>query len=963
MKAPVPVVSPSSLVNQSKAKELVRANLSILQHHAKTAAIRESQQVAFNSETLDTLPKLYTNREEQVVLRLECRGSSGKPCQGAALVTIQFEGKYKNEAVGQQLHALKKEVKLLQAEATKPPSLGVVEAAVHLENFITALINLYKSQPVPGIHRVGISLFFAVAGFVSDETQRHPPTRQFFSSCIEILGQVFVAGSKSECRPLLQTILKNRRLCNLLSPYFTPVASPDEFVDLYEQVVLFLSDDNSDVIFMLLTKFDLPQWLQSSKPSLSERTRLLESVHLALKTCGFEPEEDISMPFNLFCKHWTCLLRYQFPDHYSSFLQLLMQSSSDQLLCPDCWKASLKALGCSRKAPKKDGREEAATERAALSTSAETLLSTEQVVETVEWLSKFFLRLRLSSRDFQTFGLFSKWAPYIAQVKRFMEYLVNRLVDSEAASLAQEPVGSGDILAALQSLHSVVTQLFAPWIQVLQQEDASKQPCYPWLESDAPAASQMVRLFADSIGVLHESFKDKLLPGHQGTLWLHLMHYCQTCTAPKMPEHILYTLHTEFARLPWKEMHPDQQLMEEFFKVPPGVWLNPTPCALPSARDKGWKRQPEKAVSLFPGAPSCREVNWVAIPLTSAWHAHPASEETLASMIVCLLYAWWSTAGKGAAAGNQRATTHRPSSVAKRPLKLSSITVKLLKEWLPALAPLPATSCTLAAQPLRVRALVQPDPSTSSSVPGTKSGKISLSVLEQERCKLLRWRHPLPTAPPDPGVQARIPGIKQPLPRGPDDAKQRQRLRRRSLRGLEAAHRRRLPAGVPFLGELPDLYSSSRCSVELPSRPWPTMRGAADSEQQWLEGGLFPRMRSFQKCFFGGRKSSSSASSKPERFRVVARSMSAFLLVQIPVENQIRLRPGTELQLSAKAQQALQALDSLASNKHYAVYQEQISQASLFIKDPEHCLGHGSNLLAILLNTLYPEVHYLDGIR
>ncbi|XP_026541507.1 ectopic P granules protein 5 homolog [Notechis scutatus] len=99
------------------------------------------------------------------------------------------------------------------------------------------------------------------------------------------------------------------------------------------------------------------------------------------------------------------------------------------------------------------------------------------------------------------------------------------------------------------------------------------------------------------------------------------------------------------------------------------------------------------------------------------------------------------------------------------------------------------------------------------------------------------------------------------------------------------------------------------------------------------------------------------------RFRVLARSMSAFLLVQVPVENQIRLRSGVELQLSAKAQQALNALDSLASNKQYAEYQGQILQASQFIRDSHHCLHHGTQLLAILLNTLYAEVRYLDAIR
>lgn len=53
-----------------------------------------------------------------------------------------------------------------------------------------ALVNTYKLQPTPGVQKLGISLFFTVVDHVSDETQRHPPTRQFFTSCIEILGQV-----------------------------------------------------------------------------------------------------------------------------------------------------------------------------------------------------------------------------------------------------------------------------------------------------------------------------------------------------------------------------------------------------------------------------------------------------------------------------------------------------------------------------------------------------------------------------------------------------------------------------------------------------------------------------------------------------------------------------------------------------------------------------------------------------
>ena len=40
------------------------------------------------------------------------------------------------------------------------------------------------------VTEAGIALFYHVTTFMNDETKFYPPTRQFFSSCIEILGQV-----------------------------------------------------------------------------------------------------------------------------------------------------------------------------------------------------------------------------------------------------------------------------------------------------------------------------------------------------------------------------------------------------------------------------------------------------------------------------------------------------------------------------------------------------------------------------------------------------------------------------------------------------------------------------------------------------------------------------------------------------------------------------------------------------
>uniref|UniRef100_A0A672NE13 Ectopic P granules protein 5 homolog n=1 Tax=Sinocyclocheilus grahami TaxID=75366 RepID=A0A672NE13_SINGR len=430
VKAPVPDILTESLADEKISTALIQEDLAKLQHQAKLATVRETQQVVLDNELLEVLPQLYINREDQLSMQLECRGKGGQPCQGPAHITVKYSRMHKLDPVQNQIQCLKSDIKQLQADGIKAPPQCLAEAAVHTENFITALVNAYKLNPSPGILKVGLTVFYQIVSFVCEDTQRHPPTRQFFTSCIEILGQVFIRDVRSECKQMLKTILLNRHLCNLLSPYFTPNASPAELVSLYEEVVNTLHIDSGDVIFMLLTKFDLTQWLSVTQPQFSERSRLMAIIHQALCTCGLEPEPEVLMPFNIFCKHWTELLLYQFPDHYSDFLRLLMQSSSEQLLSPECWRTSLIVLGCSPHPKIKTNK------------TRSILLSPQQVDETIEWLSKYFLKLRLSNGDFRSFGLLSKWGPYIEEIKMFWEDLITYVIDLELNNCSKEPVGS-----------------------------------------------------------------------------------------------------------------------------------------------------------------------------------------------------------------------------------------------------------------------------------------------------------------------------------------------------------------------------------------------------------------------------------------------------------------------------------------------------------------------------------------
>ncbi|KAJ8285154.1 hypothetical protein GJAV_G00022880 [Gymnothorax javanicus] len=1062
MRAPVPDVSPECLSDKTASARLIQEDLSKLQHEAKLAALRESQQVALDSELLETLPQLYCNREEQLSLHLECGGSGGRPCQGSALITVTFEGMHKLEPVHNQIQSLRSNIRQLQADTVKPPPQSLAEAAVHMENFITALVNAFKEQPSPATQDVGIAAFYQVVSFVCEDTQRHPPTRQFFCSCIEILGQVFIQGARSECGRVLKTVLQNRQLCTLLSPFFTPNASASQLVVLYEDVVKALHADSGDVVFMLLTKFDLSQWLSSAQPTFSERSRLMELVHAALSACGLEPEQEVLLPFNLFCRHWTQLLGHQFPDHYSDFLRLLMQSSSEQLLSPECWRAFLSALGCSPQSKKRGAN---------LAGPASIALSAQQIDETIEWLSNFFLKLRLSKEDFRTFGLYFKWGPYIEEVKSFWGHLINRSMTLQLSSCSKEAVGSNRTVSALQNLHSKIVKLFKPWILVLDTGDMSNPRCFPWLETDTSTAAHMVVLYTHFTHSLQEKFRDRLLPGQGGALRLHLTQYCHSCTAPKMPEYLLYTYHTEYCRLPWKELHPDPTLMNHFFMV---------------------ERGSPKSCFLFLGGVLC-EVNWVSV-LSSALGPQPSPEAQ--EMLIYLFYMMVFLA-------KEEHLLTKPDSPllgllgqsASLPWHLvdysayQNVMGYVSSHYPPALILSRDSSSQLILKLLKMAAGFSPAPEGTSHRDMTQkcqafvhlavqfltsldqSGNISVASLESEMEKLLECI--MVFNPPETDLQRRHMAScslfaevltvlnSAGVPMAESLGAMLQGWVGRKARGslalplLTAACRclasvrhmtRTTEACIlayfsdggcvdqysgwgPILVSLqvPDLTVQDfiRESLELGSfltlyvyvlqrlnleqtltnekktlvllNAWISQvfpSGPADEAKLflWLHKVLqLASVQVEQEDAFGlgplvlslsalqnrlgllgeerlgsgllgaiglGRKSPLSS-----RFRVVSRCMSAFLLVQVPSENQLRIQPGTNLQLSAKAQQALTALENMLSSKQYADFHDTLSQACKFIQYPGHCLLDATRLLALLVNSLYTDLHYLGIIR
>ncbi len=93
---------------------------------------------------------------------------------------------------------------------------------------------------------------------VSEDTNFYPPTRQLFSSFIEVLGQEFIGNIPAQCKRLVHTCIRNPHLVGVLAPHISlAAATTDTLLGIYKDVVNIPKRDG-DLAFVILTKVSHP---------------------------------------------------------------------------------------------------------------------------------------------------------------------------------------------------------------------------------------------------------------------------------------------------------------------------------------------------------------------------------------------------------------------------------------------------------------------------------------------------------------------------------------------------------------------------------------------------------------------------------------------------------------------------------------------------------------------------------
>lgn len=453
-------------------------------------------------------------------------------------------------------------------EGLLPPPQKVCVSAVHVENIITTLIKLTRActdeDKLEQLHNTGCSIFYYLANMVTNETNFYPPTRQFFASCLDILGQEFLQQIPAQCPVLLNFVLDHPDLAGLMSPHFLPNQNPLCFLAMYEKLIV-LRSCQIDMAFMLLSKFDVCVWLEKLNLPHPEVVKLIEVLSTAFISCGAEPMARELMLFELFCTHLHKVLNASFHLYLSQILSMLLKVSSKGRLHVKCWQIFSETCFPYIAECVTPGSfdEEYQLQQMSVTLPSAAQLSTQQLAEILELLASFFMEQRLLNKESSTFGLYSKWhryVPYIASISAgFLKIL---------ASKYPETLYDDQSVQAIDYIWNMIINVFSPWIRPLKGP-VQTQLLIPWTAGDHEAATIMVQNFCDAVQYIHTFYKSFITPVNHtqeilGRLWVF---YTSVLATRKIPSYCVTLLNVELALLPWEQLTIDLQVAENMATI------------------------------------------------------------------------------------------------------------------------------------------------------------------------------------------------------------------------------------------------------------------------------------------------------------------------------------------------------------------------------------------------------------
>ncbi|GFO21233.1 ectopic p granules protein 5 homolog [Plakobranchus ocellatus] len=567
IQSPVTPINPTILHDQDALVHLIRADLDIITRFTKIFSTRQAQHCALDNTFIELIPQLYMNVAKTVTLTAPCK-SKVNPlhrCTNPAVLPVKIYEAEIQEQPRRQMDENRVEYKQVMIEALLPTPPNFVMAVVHTENAITMLIKQSQQQDNRSkFNPTACLLFFTMTEMVCEDTNLYPPSKQFFTSCIEVLGQHFVSHDPDQVSSVLQLCLDRPHVAGLASPHFVPnICSNRCLLDMYGQLVHVLRPNTVDLVVMLLSKFDIAKWLSTARPTDGERKRLVETLGSAMMACGAELSQNIGMVFGIYLVHLKEILSSNFPANLYSVFDMILQGSANEQLSTQVWEIFLQTCFSDVLVLEAAATEEGNTQDSDGSTKVKCVdmrLSTAQVKELLDWLSSYFMHVRMSDKHATNFGLMVKWSRYVS----YISFLIRSLIRGYVAKVI---TGSGDMnpYHVMELLWQPLVGVFSPWIQPIAT--SSDIIVYPWLEADDTLAIVIVQAFKEAVLFVYNEMNKSWAGSGSGVLALLLMYYLTCLSTKSTPDNVANVLTSELGRLPWQYLRPDIQLLETMTQV------------------------------------------------------------------------------------------------------------------------------------------------------------------------------------------------------------------------------------------------------------------------------------------------------------------------------------------------------------------------------------------------------------
>lgn len=493
-------------------------------------------------------------------------------CQGSLALRVEFCEMKANEGIRSKLEDNREYHRKLIFKELKDCDQKITDANFCVQNILHQLIELYSTDlsKRENILKLMKTLFYELLADIDTEILEYPITNEFYSNSITTLGSFIQQYDNTEMLGILKLALQRPLIMNLFTEIFAPSnAPPNVFISLYECLVnMYGKNYEPHTLFVLVSKFDMPTFLQSHRPKLVEVSELIKLIFRGLELWTIENSELLQDAFRC---HLVHLFMYRFPEHYGEVLQCILTEFAQQKLRPcilfDIVNAFYQRIGCSKMDSEMSiGRMK---DEMRIFASKQNLLQYNDLHSTALMLNHFFYNERLQHG---LHGIYPKFSKYCDVLTILFGTIGHGVVSSAIKAF---PDASADYLVS--ELYPCISNMYAPmlvplyysqnnmkdtpanWIQQLSSGNTILQP---WSNVQTENAEKFIRTYAMCLQYMFDMLpSSNMLIQHLFTWYLEYFAHKST------PKHVLSPIQLLLTKMPFERLLPTLQHLEGINRV------------------------------------------------------------------------------------------------------------------------------------------------------------------------------------------------------------------------------------------------------------------------------------------------------------------------------------------------------------------------------------------------------------